>query len=152
VAYLIYSYEEKSRCDIALSESKDRYKETANEIAEQIKMRFPFVDIVIRDLGTLEEEMGEFFPYGLFEIQIIAHQGARSGILYSKKIAKILPDYHKILEEICNSFFNFMKQIDFFVDKTHIEIEIYDILRAAHVLTPSGLANKNIFAKYLEGT
>jgi hypothetical protein len=56
---------------------------------------------VIKDLTDQAEEMGEFFPYGLFEMQIIAHQGARTGILYSKKIAKILPDYHKILEEIC---------------------------------------------------
>jgi heat shock protein HspQ len=93
------SFEEKSNCDKELSESRERYVATAMNIGEQIRKRFPFIDVIIREVDP--QLINDFYPYGLFEIQIAAHDASKTGILYSKRISKILPDYHKIIEEIC---------------------------------------------------
>lgn len=78
---------------------RNQYEERAFEITDHIKGRFPFIDVITREIP--EEEIDGYFEYGLFEIQLATKCGTRTGVLYSKKISKILPHYQKIIDEIC---------------------------------------------------
>jgi len=134
-----YYYEDRSKFHRELNETKEKFTTTALELADIIQRRFPFIDVIIKNLKQCDE-IQEFHPYGLFEVQIVANQRAKTGILYSKKISYILPSPNKIIEEIY-----------FFVDKIDIEIELYDLLKQTQVITTNGFANKKFYAKHLEG-
>lgn len=101
---MYFSFEERSHHHRELNETGEKFTHTALEIADVIQRRFPFINVVIKNLVNLEE-IPEFHPYGLFEVQVVADNGRKKGILYSKKISFILPSPAKIIQELRNNSF-----------------------------------------------